>query len=609
MWLKLRCQNSEIRVRFMTFERAPSSRIIFVVWILVILGLISKSLSSGTFGQIGFDPDDAMRLVQIRDFLAGQSWFDVTQYRMGPDGGTDMHWSRVADIPMLILITFFDLFLSYDRAEQLAYIIWPPLSIGLVIWGLFAGARHMGARQTDVLTALVAFVTLLGFFRFLPGAIDHHNLQMGLLAVSIGFALDPDMRSRSFVISGIAAGISVTIGPEVYFFLALICGFFALNWLFNPIKAKHGTQAMGFGFAAILALIFFGTIAPSRYGVIYCDSYSLITFLACSTGGVGLALSARFLSEKPFRTRLFALIVLGAVCTAIFLTQAPQCLANPLDSLPMDVQTEWLDNIQEAKPLLENPDEWIAQLPYSLGLPVVALLVLVWRIRRGELDFRVGFLLALIVLCIGLTFYQVRFGGFGHLASLFVTAPWVGELYVKGRQKEGPNVNYIFAAALCVPTFWALPGILVMPENEAKTEQKEASEQCYSDDVVAVLNDLELGRFLASTNDSAELLMLTHHSALAGNYHRNIVGISESIKMVKATPDVAFPLIRDNKIDYVLFCNTAKDADDSETTTPEAELSLAGALFAGIVPDYLEPVTEPMEDGLVYIFRVKTPNP
>ena len=29
----------------------------------------------------GWDPDDKLRMVQLRDFLAGQSWFDITQYR------------------------------------------------------------------------------------------------------------------------------------------------------------------------------------------------------------------------------------------------------------------------------------------------------------------------------------------------------------------------------------------------------------------------------------------------------------------------------------------------------------------------------------------------
>ena len=35
--------------------------------------------------------DDLLRLVEVRDLLAGQSWFDLTQYRLGLDGGTVMH--------------------------------------------------------------------------------------------------------------------------------------------------------------------------------------------------------------------------------------------------------------------------------------------------------------------------------------------------------------------------------------------------------------------------------------------------------------------------------------------------------------------------------------
>jgi len=57
----------------------------------------------GVLGTIGKDIDDVIRLVQIKDYLAGQSWFDTDQYRMGLTGGTDMHWSRIPDIPVNVL--------------------------------------------------------------------------------------------------------------------------------------------------------------------------------------------------------------------------------------------------------------------------------------------------------------------------------------------------------------------------------------------------------------------------------------------------------------------------------------------------------------------------
>ena len=38
-----------------------------------------------------------MRLVEVRDWLAGQAWFDLHQYRLDPPDGVQMHWTRVLD--------------------------------------------------------------------------------------------------------------------------------------------------------------------------------------------------------------------------------------------------------------------------------------------------------------------------------------------------------------------------------------------------------------------------------------------------------------------------------------------------------------------------------
>ena len=93
----------------------------------------------GALGAIGQDIDDVIRLVQIKDYLAGQSWFDTDQYRMGLAGGTDMHWSRIPDIPIILLTHVFDVFMSSERALVWAYTVWPPLSALLLIYGCLKG--------------------------------------------------------------------------------------------------------------------------------------------------------------------------------------------------------------------------------------------------------------------------------------------------------------------------------------------------------------------------------------------------------------------------------------------------------------------------------------
>ena len=76
--------------------------------------------------------DDAMRLVEVRDWLAGQAWFDLHQYRLDPPGGVQMHWTRVVDVPLALLIKAFSAFLPVEQAERLTRIVYPlALHVGL----------------------------------------------------------------------------------------------------------------------------------------------------------------------------------------------------------------------------------------------------------------------------------------------------------------------------------------------------------------------------------------------------------------------------------------------------------------------------------------------
>src|SRR5258707_13870379 len=48
-------------------------------------------------GQRMFDADDAMRLVQVREFLSGRGWFDPHETRLAPPAAHATHWSPVFD--------------------------------------------------------------------------------------------------------------------------------------------------------------------------------------------------------------------------------------------------------------------------------------------------------------------------------------------------------------------------------------------------------------------------------------------------------------------------------------------------------------------------------
>ena len=94
-------------------------RVILGIWMLVAVAILFLARDVVATWEMG-DPDDQMRLLQVRDWVAGQSWWDITQYRMNaPDGG-DMHWSRLVDVPLALVIVAATPFLGQATAEQLA---------------------------------------------------------------------------------------------------------------------------------------------------------------------------------------------------------------------------------------------------------------------------------------------------------------------------------------------------------------------------------------------------------------------------------------------------------------------------------------------------------
>src|SRR5207248_4249289 len=103
-----------------------------VAWLLAcafMMFISAHALAQGTFP----DPDDIMRLLQVRDWLGGQSWFDVTQYRVNGTQGVQMHWSRLVDVPIAAVILVARAFVGSDRAEVVALVVVPLATLGITM--------------------------------------------------------------------------------------------------------------------------------------------------------------------------------------------------------------------------------------------------------------------------------------------------------------------------------------------------------------------------------------------------------------------------------------------------------------------------------------------
>lgn len=596
-----------------------------VLWaaIAMIGAIYLRGIITGQFGKVGVDGDDVMRLIQIQDYLAGQSWFDTDQLRLGLAGGTDMHWSRLVDLPIIILTHFFDIFTHQDRALSLAISIWPPLTAAIFIFAIAKAAKYY-ADMTDALntphiasasfkTAQAFTLILLGFFtvqffRFEPGAIDHHNVQMGLVALSMTGAIDPRARFRPHFISGLAAALSVAIGTEVYIFAGIICAYVAVNWLVRGEPARRAAQGFGLGLSLALTAAFFATIMPDEYLTVKCDSLSLITLSAGLAGGLGLAFAAQMFSRGSFKSRAVAVAAIGALCLIVFAVQGPQCMANPLASLPDDVKRLWLDEVQEARPIWNVGREWLAIIPLTLGPAGLGMCVLGRQLQKDAAWSPRWLIMALLIAATLLSLYQVRFNIFSYVFALMPLAAWVAGLYARGKAKadssedNASNVGYIGALALSIPLVWLLPAAIAQSGAPADQGRDAAAQinACYSAPVMDALKGLPLGTIASTSDGGVQILLKTQHRSLSGNYHRNLDGISAQIHLATSVPQTAYDIMSRAGVDYVHFC---KASPETESLVSENDDGLYARLKRGDVPDYLLPALV-MDEGNVVIYKV-----
>lgn len=579
------------------------------------LFIILKSVLNGTFGVIGSDNDDALRLVQIKDYLSGQSWFDTNQYRMGPGLGTDMHWSRLPDIPIIALTHIFDIFLPQDKALSWAYSVWPPLTSVFLIFGVMIGLKNYDGAKINIFALILLTLFITNFYRYLPGSIDHHNLQIGLMVLSAGLILDSKVQFKSYFLAGLSVATAIAIGVEVYIFAAIICAYVAISWAFYGHSIRRRTIGFGMGLFLGLLSAFLLTIPSSEYGLIYCDALSSVTLLAGAIGGLGLAsltfIAPKFSIFKSLPSRFLGLVFLGLLCGLILLLYAPQCLSNPLDSLPQDVKILWLSNVTEAKPLFKfETDKWI-EIPMALGAPCVALLVLCLRIKnrlheqdidKTHLDKTI-FQFVLLLSALLLTVYQIRYFMFAYVFSLIALSSWTAKTYYESKKRNPASILYLVCIILSVQLTWVLPGSLfkIVKTTDAQKTVVPKVESCMSDSVIDVMSSLPQGLVSATANMTTPILLDTKHRALGGNYHRNWEGIQAQIHISISEPEIARQILAQSGVDYLHYC---PGGSETRIYSKHNSKGLFAEIGRGNVPDFLKPISVPTtyEDG-VQIFK------
>jgi len=558
----------------------------------IILFLVVQFLRAPDY--VGRDNDDVMRLVEVRDLLAGQSWFDLTQVRLGLEGGTLMHWSRLIDLPIAGLMALLRPFVGAMQAEVMALAIWPIcLAIPLLAAMGLAGRRVGGTPAMHFCLGLTALFIATSN-RFLGGAIDHHNVQLVLVAAMLAMLVDRQYRASSYAMAGLAAALAIAIGAETTPFVAMVCAVVACQWAAVGRQAAPATVAFGLSLAASLSLFFFVTVPPRLYLAATCDNLSIAFYSLALAGGGLLGFAAAMVSNRPTVVRFFALGACGLGVIAVALLVAPQCLGNPLAGLDPLLRELWLDNVTEARSFVAIArTESASIVGYYYFTGAFAALLCAWRIwRRDRIDLNL-ILFALVFSSLLIALVQVRGMVFSNLLAIVPIALLLTDLRARsngGTAGMGASLIYIVTLLISVPAVWAMVGTLVdkgiggLVAGETVTSNGEA---CLT---AASLTDLEglPPSFVVGPSDiGAALLRHTPHRVLSAPYHRNAAGMLAELKIGLARPEEAEAMLRQLGHAVLAFC--AADAQ-AQMIAERAPQGFYAELAAGRVPAFLSPL-------------------
>lgn len=572
--------------------------------------IIIYAIGIATYSETGIpNADDVMRLVSMRDLLAGQNWFDPVQYRLGLDSGTLMHWSRLVDAPILV---FYGLALwltgSIETAETFAKFAWPATTLFIALLGVNVACNRMHRPNMRVPATIIAATCFMTIGIFNPGALDHHNIQVALSIWLVALLLpSANHEVAAYTGAGIVAILMLAIGMETLPYVTVAGVWVALAFLFGVASSKS-VQAFGLAFALTSVAILILTVRPAAFLAEYCDAYSIFHLGMSCAGGFGLAAASRF--ANSFSARLMGLVAAAILIVAILTIAFPQCLSNPLSALDPKLIEFWLEGVVETRSIA---DLWKSD-PYALfgmfGMAIVGLIASIYLTisNSGTVRSFATLCAGMLIAAICVTAWQQRGSMFAASFAILPLAFVVTDLRARYQQTDslGALLKMAGVGIVSFNMFWWILGANAAKIfSDAPTLQEQAAsasprDYCYTEDVYEILADQPKGVVLGATDIGASILSYTHHRALAGPYHRNTEGNLVMIEALLASPNDAEGIIEDAGVTIIADCVNSVDARDFKRAEPKG---LQAALHNQNIPAYLQVIPETMGQPLV-LYRV-----
>ena len=520
-----------------------SERVFYLILAAAIAVVLTKAYLSGrgltlTFQQKG--NDDIMRLLTVRDWLAGQSWFDMTQYRLLPPEGVELHWSRYIDLGIAAFILPFAQFLPMATAEMVAAMVWPTFILILTVLVVGLGTRRIFGSQAAIFAVIMTVAwPLSAEMHSRPGNLDHHNVQI-LLMVVMTFAMMWYHRPQvAGVVGGISAALSVAIGLESIVFI--ICVGLIMVTVAAVSRQEAARKLLG-SFCLTLPvaslILWVGQTRPSALLVPVCDQLSLpaIALVLGASLACLVPLWVAPMRATPVRF-LMSTALISSVALALAWPLIGPCLSGPYGALPQDLQSFIATRIVEALPIHQWAEDRLSDVLHLL-LPIAAAVVLgvgVWRrdsvTKMQPPAARQAFVLLMLLLLMGtaMLFYQMRtiivVTAIVPIATGVILARML-QSYLLRRDGIRAAVFLWCVALFLAPYAYVYPVLAAMPP---KTKEATLFDNaCRSHASLASLNAVPPARIISHISFGPSLLWATHHISMSSAFHRSAAALRNS---------------------------------------------------------------------------------
>ncbi|GAD78587.1 hypothetical protein [Vibrio ezurae] len=560
--------------------------LLFIVlcWCVVSIFVFARNWES--ISQLNLhDNDDYMRYVQFTDWIKYGNWYLEPMPHFNPEDGLIMHWSRVPDLFLATTTLILSPFFNTTTASLISIAVVPLVYLLCFALSVFALVDHYLGKKYR----FIGMIFVLGshaITKFYPGAIDHHNLQLIIVALFLALTPINTQQTTEFVRSftqGMLIAISLWIGLDNFFFFVFYlasysayCLIYKNNWFSHFYKLCF--------VAMIFGLLFMPMNRPiNEFFLIHYDSLS-IPFIACFLcGGVLLFALNKIIHQQ--QSNLHKLTVAASISVIVFipiLLAFPELAKGAYADYPEIVSTYWLSNVSEAQSmysLIISNGLFSSENMFLFFIP--SLMYPLLKNKKTHLNL----LYVILILHLSLAFFwQIR----TVTLCFILSAPIQVYVLMTLSEKMQSKIASIFIILSGIPIFVLIYITMLTPLIGNTTEGKDTKNSAQISSIKSIFNEGNITnkKVLSGIESGAKILSQTNNSILAAPYHRNINGNSLVITtFLESDEDVIQETLKNNHIDYILINN------DNHLKLL-ARLAKEGALIKRLksydIPEYLE---------------------